>query len=369
MNIIVIKDKLREGVDAVSRISGDHPTLSILKNILIEVVGEKIRLAATNLEMGIQYLVPGKVETEGNITVPANLLSQVVSNIEEDRLALKVVDNALEVVTDSYNAKIQGTSSEEFPIIPTVEKNDEYVELEAETLRFALERALLATQFSELRPELNAVSLRYTMDALIFAATDSFRLGEVTLNEREFSATASSEFHILLPLRTAQEAARIFRDGGKVKIVTEKGQVLFRSENVDFISRLSEGTFPDYHAIIPKDFESVITADREEFSQGLKLASVFGSGGVELVLRSAGKKGVEIFSRNEKLGENTYVLPAKVSKEFKEVSFNSRYLQDGLKAAGGKEISLSLGEDNKPALLRAQGDPSYFYILMPILKA
>ena len=374
MNIIVIKDKLKEGVDIVSRVAGDHPTLSILKNILVEAGKDKIRLIATNLEVGVQYLVAGKVVEEGSLTVPANLMAQVLGNLDQDRLNIKTKDAVLEITTDNYEAKVEGVSAEEFPLMPKLGSEEHYLEIEGDVLRGAMERVLLATSFSELRPELNAVIMKHTTDTLVFAATDSFRLGEATLYDREFTSTSPDEFQILLPLKTAQEVLRIFRggpsgQGGKVRIYRDGNQVLFRNEQVEFISRLSEGNFPDYQAIIPREFQADITLDREEFANALKLASVFGGGGTELVLRSAGKKGVEVFSRSEKLGENTYVLPARISGELTEANFNSRYLLDGLRAVGGKEIVFSIGEDNRPAFIKSQGDSAYFYIVMPILRA
>jgi DNA polymerase-3 subunit beta len=159
------------------------------------------------------------------------------------------------------------------------------------------------------------------------------------------------------------------KGGGPVRMYRDQNQVLFRSAQAEFISRLGEGNFPDYQAIIPKDFQTQLVVEREEFMNALKLSSVFGGAGTEITLRSAGGKAVELFSRNEKLGENTYSLAAKVEGELQEVNFNARYLLDGLKAVGGKEVSFSIGEENRPALLRSQGDASYFYIVMPVLKA
>src|SRR3989338_10700871 len=140
MNIIVIKDKLKEGVDIVSRVAGDHPTLSILKNILVEAGKDKIRLIATNLEVGVQYLVAGKVVEEGSLTVPANLMAQVLGNIDQDRLNIKTKDAVLEITTDNYEAKVEGVSAEEFPLMPKLGSEEHYLEIEGDVLRGAMER-------------------------------------------------------------------------------------------------------------------------------------------------------------------------------------------------------------------------------------
>lgn len=368
MNSILIKDKLKEGVDVVSRITGEHPTLTVLKNILIEARKDKIQLTGTNLEIGIQYTIPGKVSQEGAITVPAAVFNQLLGTLSEDRVVLSVKDATLEVTTDSYTAKIQGISAEEFPLIPKIESEEEYIAIEADVLRDAISSVLAASQFSELRPELNAIYFHFGMDKIVLAATDSFRLTEKTIMDNEFTSALDEEYTVLIPLKTSQELVRILKKG-EVRIIRDDHQVLFITQEARIISRLVDGAFPDYHAIIPKDFQAELTLDREEFINAVKLTGVFGSAVPEISLRAAAnEKGVELSARDEKLGENHYILPAKMKGDLQEVNFNWRYLLDGLKSLDAKEIIFGVNEENKPAILRAQSDPTFFYIVMPILK-
>lgn len=369
MNLICIKDKLKDGVDTASRVSGDHPTLSILKNILIEAQKDKIKITGTNLEVGLQCVVPGKVVKDGSITVPAGLFSQIVNTLNQDRVTLSLSGTTLEVLTDSYSAKVQGSSAEEFPLIPKIQPNHTKLEVNADVLKDSLEKVLAAAQFSELRPELNTVFLQFGMDKLVLAATDSFRLAEKTMNDSEFKSDSGREFRALIPLKTAQELLRLLKGSGPVKIAKDENQIQFSTEEVEFISRLVDGNFPDYQAIIPKKFSTELTLDREEFINAVKLTGVFGSSVPEIIFSPADKgKGLKIYSRDEKLGENNYLLPAKIKGNLSEFSFNWRYILDGLKASEGKEVILGLSEENRPAILRSPGDASYFYIVMPILK-
>lgn len=370
MNIICIKEKLKEGVDAASRASGDHPTLSILKNILIEATKDKIKITGTNLEIGVQCQVAGKVVEPGSITVPAGLFSQLINSLNQERITLSSKGDSLEVVTDSYQAKVQGVPAEEFPLIPKLQTPHQSIEISGDVLKEALDKTLSATQFSELRPELNAIYLQFFMDKLVLVATDSFRLAEKTLNDSEFTSDAEKEFKALVPLKTAQELIRLLKTGGMIKISKDEHQILFQTGEAELISRLVDGNFPDYQAIIPKEFQAELTIDREEFINAIKSTSVFGSSVPEIALSPAEKgKGLQIFARDEKLGENKYLLPAKVQGEFKETSFNWKYLLDGLRSLDAKEVILGLNEDNKPAILKTPGESSYFYIVMPILKA
>jgi DNA polymerase-3 subunit beta len=368
MNIVIIKDKLKEGLDMVARASGDHPTLPILKNILIEAQKDLITLTATNLEIGVRCKVPGKISKEGSITVPVGLFGQIISNLSDERVEIRVDDNKLKITTDSYSADIQGSPADEFPSLPAVENTEQFIEIESALFRGAIESVLSASQFSELRPELSSIFLQFLGDRMVLVATDSFRLAEKTINDSQFRSAVEEEFRILLPLRTGQELTRVLGDKGMVRIYRDPNQVLFRTENMDFISRLLEGTFPDYQAIIPKEYQAEMTVDRDDFLGGVKLVGAMSGVSLETTLKQGKGGSLEIFSSDEKLGENAYHLETKAEGSFKEATFNWKYLLEGARSMPPKEMVLGLNDDNKPAVIRPKQDNSYFYILMPILK-
>ncbi len=368
MNIIVIKERLKEALDVVSRASSEHPTLPILKNILIEAKDDVITLTTTNLEIGMRYNLSGKIAKEGSVTVPAGLLSQIVANLSDERVELAAEDSTLRVTTESYKASIQGAPVAEFPTLPAIENTEEYIEIETLLFKSSLEAALSAAQFSELRPELSSVYLQFFGDRLVLVATDSFRLAEKTLDGNQITATATGEYKVLLPLKTAQELARILKEKGSIKIYRDQSQMLFKTERLTLISRLLEGTFPDYRAVIPQEYQAEVFVDRDDFLNAVKLAGVMSGISSETALRPGTGDTLEIFCRDEKLGENSYQLPAKIKGSFKEASFNWKYLLEGAKAMPPKEFVLGLNDDNKPAILKSRQDTSYFYILMPILK-
>lgn len=371
MNFVIIKDKLKDGLDIVSRFVSDSANLPILKNILIKTEENKITLTATNLEGGIVYTAPGKIIKQGSFTVPAGLLSQVVNNIQHDRLNIEKKEDGLEITTDNYHAKIQGVPADDFPIIPKIKNMNSFAEMETKIFREALEQTVAATQFSDLRPELNSILFSYGRDNLTLVGTDSFRLAEKTIPESQFSTNEKKEWNMLIPLKTAQELSRVLKAEGKVKIYKDANQILFVTEQFELISRINEGTFPDYHAIIPKQFYAEAIVSREELMNALKLIGVMANFGNEITVRvSPSKKALELFSKNSGQGDNTYVLPAKISTkhETMEASFNWRFLLDGLKNIAAEEVFFGISEENKPAMLRTPQKGWYFYILMPILK-
>lgn len=369
MNIVVIREKLKEGLDIVSRASGDGSQLPILKNVLLETEKGKIKLVATNLEIATTCFVLGKVIEEGKITVPINLLSSLLGAMQSERININTKDNNLEIKSDNYKGKLQGSPAEDFPIIPQIKEKKDFIEIESSILKEAFFQTVVATQFSEIRPELNNILVSFNIDSLVFAATDSFRLAERTIHDKQFKTALRSEFSILLPVKTVNELLRILKETGSVKIYRDENQILFETEEWECISRLSEGRFPDYKQIIPKKFGFEAILEREEFMNAVKLTSVLSSRVNEIMVRShAADKALEIFSGEESAGENDYLLSAKITGKLKEVSFNWRYVNDGLKVIRSKEIYFGINEDNKPALMRNPNDPSFFYIVMPILK-
>lgn len=370
MNLIIIKDKLRDGLTAVSRASDEHQNLPILKNVLISSGDNQIKLITTNLEIAVSYKVSGKVMEGGSITVPVNTLLNIINNIQSERLSLETKGNTLEIKTDNYQAKIQGLPAEDFPIIPQIKNMEEFITIDPPIFKDALSQVVIATQFSELRPELNTVSMTFDLDSIILAATDSFRLAEKMIYSNQFKTNFSRDFSVLIPLKTAMEMLRILKDNDAINIYLDQNQILFKNEQFEFISRLVEGSFPDYKKVIPDKFDSEAVIKKEEFMGALKLTGVLSSRINEIKIKFLGtKKGVEIFSADESLGENSYVLPAKIQGEEGEAGFNWRYVSDGLKAVSTDDVVFGINKDNRPAILKSAGDGSYFYILMPILKS
>ncbi len=371
MNLIVIRGNLKDGLGIVERMSGDSTNLPILKNVLIQTEDGKIKFTATNLEVAVSAFVPGKVVDKGRITVPVSVLRELVANLQGERVALESRKTGLAVKTDNYSATIQGLPSEDFPIIPKIKNQTDFIKLKSEVFKDALSQVAVSAQFSELRPELNSVMLDFSVDEIKLAATDSFRLSEKIIPKSQFSANHNNNFKLLIPLKTSQELIRILKDDGTVKVRSDQNQILFETDEFEFISRLVEGNFPDYSAIVPGEFDTSATVNREELLNALRLAGVFSSKVNEVRIKiSESKKGIlEVFSIDQALGENSYLMPAKIQGKSQEISFNWRYLSDGLKALASDDVFWGINEENKPALLRAPGDTSYFYVLMPILKA
>ena len=368
MKIIILRTNLKEGLSALERAVSDNNNLPILKNILLQA-DERVILSATNLEIGVTYGASGKVVEKGSVTVPFSALRGIVANSESERITLTAKNNVLEVQTDNYEAKIQGLSAEEFPIIPKIEHEDNSIVVAGDVLVEAFNQTLGATQVSGLKPELNSVLIRYEGGQLKFVATDGFRLAEKTLLSNAFKTGFKKAIQAVVPSKTAQEVVRIFSAKKEVSIFLDEHQILFRAEGVDLISRLIDSAYPDYEQIIPKKTELFVVVDKNEFLAGVRLVGGFSGRGSDLLLKfKAEGKALEMFASDQYLGENNYVVPSKKidGQGEAEVTFNWRYLLDGVKPMTGDQLGIGFYGENKPAMFRPEGDGSLIYIVMPI---
>lgn len=366
MKLIILKSNLKSGLDAVSRGVGTTTNLPALGTVLLQANSNQIKLSTTNLEIAITKVVFGKIIEEGEIAVSFSTLFGIINNISSERVNLEVKNSNLIIKTDNYDARIQGLDTKEFPIIPTIKDKKEHLELQGQLIKEALQKTTIAVEVSDLRPEIGGILLAVEPSGIKVVGTDSFRLAEATLSGKQIKNTFSRGFGITIPLRAAQELSRIADDKESVQIYTDETQILFQTESFSMVSRLVEGKFPDYNAIVPKEIETTISVDREELIGGLKLASSFAGRNNEVTVRTKDKKTLEVFSSDSAIGENRFLLPVKVEGPDAEAIFNWQFLLDGAKAGQSKNVLLGLNGEDRPAVIKSPEEAGYFYILMPI---
>jgi DNA polymerase-3 subunit beta len=370
MKFIAIRSNIKDAISIIEKATGENQNLPILKNVLIEASESAILFATTNLEIAIKHNVAGKVIEPGKTTAPLALLSGLIGNIQSERLNFEKKGNDVEIATDNYSAVIHGMPPDDFPITPKIKSSDGFIEIKGAFLREAIQQVTVASQFSDLRPELNSILFNFSLEELKLASTDGFRLAEKTIPANLFTAKKVEPFKVLVPLKTSLEITRIFKDDELVRITMDENQVLFQSEKTELMSRLIEGSFPDYSAIVPHEFTAEIVVDREEFANAIKLSGIFGQKNSEVKITThQNKKAIEMRAADQALGENVYTLAAKIKGEPGETYFNWRYLADPLKAIKTDDIFMGLQDESSPVLVRSTSDTSYYYVLRPILKS
>lgn len=373
MNIICIKENLKENLDNALRIIKYNSTLPILNNFLLATDKGRLKISSTDLEIGFTSWVSSKILEDGSITVPAQLLSQFINNLPNKNINLEVKNQKLYLNCDNIKASINGLSPNDFPIIPKI-KNIATLIINSRILKESLSSVINSAALSDARSEIASVYLKIEPDQIKFIATDSFRLAHKTLFltsedlKNKIKIDYSKSQNIIIPLRTAGEILRILGDKNiDVKINIDQNQILFDLNDTHLISRLIEGNYPDYEAIIPKSFETKCYLSKNDLEEAVKLSGCFSSRLNEVALKTnSGQSCLEVFSNNNEVGNHQAKIDSEIKGEDVNITFNWRYLLDGLKNINNEEIILEFNGDQKPAVIRPAKNNDFFYILMPI---
>jgi len=364
MKLICSQKKLNNGLNIVEKAIGK--SLPVLECVLVSAKEDKIELSTTNLEISIKHQLSAQVEEEGQIVVPAKLFSDFVEKLPNKDIELNVQKNALEVKCGEFKAKINGLDVNDFPVIPEI-KSESPTEIKQNILKETLSRVIEMASTSESRPEISGVFINPIDKSTKIVATDSFRLAEKNI-ETKF------EQAIILPRQTVQELIKILdNDGEKAKIFIDDNQILFDLGETKIKSRLIEGPYPDYQKIIPQDFETKITIDRQELIDNLVVSSIFANkiNEIKLIIDPQ-ESQIKIISHSEK-GKNESCIKAeiesKVEGELIEILFNYKYILDGLNNMFSDKIILNIAENAHKTIINPVGDNSYIYLIMPLAKS
>lgn len=361
MKIISTRNNLRDAFQLAERFTGKNLTLPVLGNILLSADEKGARVFATNLEMGVETSFSGKIIKTGSVTIPAKIVHALLQSVEDDSVTIEEKDAVITIKTDSSVFSVQGMPSSDFPHLPKVKKENEF-SISGNLLKGALLSVSSSVSLSDFKPELSGVFCKRDAHALTLAATDSFRLAEkiVPLSSGE------GIFSFILPGRTAQELIRSLPDDGSEVTVREgEHQALFIFGDTQIVSRLVDGTYPDYTAIIPKSFDTHISTKKDECVRKIKAASTLSSKLNDITIRWTADSTI-LEATNAEIGKSEVQVSGKTKGKTGRVSFNYRYLLDGLEALSASEATISLNGDSAPAMIQSPEDPAFRYVVMPI---
>jgi DNA polymerase-3 subunit beta len=377
MNVSVMQENLARGLQTVSRAVSSRATLPVLANVLLKTQDAGLKLTATNLEIGISSWVPGKVEGEGEITVPAKLITDLVASLPNQRidLELSVKDRTLKLTCGGNRASIKGIEADEFPVVAAIGEAPTTA-VASRALREALTEVVFAAASDESRPILTGVLTRFAAETVTLAAADNYRIAVRTLTvERPVGA----ELTIVVPARSYAELIRILPDSDdpiEVTVTPNRSQVLFHVEGTDLVSRLIEGQFPNYEPVVPKRdaWTARAVVDREAFLAGTRRASIFARDSANIVkVEVAGDgsdgTGIAITAHAADVGDNADSLEAAVEGSPTTIAFNARYLMDVLANLGSDEAALELSGPLAPGVIRGVGKDDYVHVIMPVRTA
>ncbi len=365
MKIECIKEKLRNGIISAEKVTGKNLSLAVLGTVLIGAGDEGLLLKATNLDLGVEIVIPAKVEKKGAVAVSGSVLGNFLSAIgAEHSIKLESINENLAITSDHHSTLLKSLPTGDFPTIPRVTDGESF-EIPAARFVGGLRSVCYAASISDMKPEISSVYVYGEGSSLVFAATDSFRLAEKKV---DLGGKHGISSHMLIPFKNALEIIRIF-DGVEddMAVRFNKNQISLMSPGVYLTSRLVSGVFPNYRQIVPSTKKTSAVVEKREFMGALKLAQIFSDKFSQVQFKIVpGDRVFEIGSRNTETGENTTTVEATLEGEELAISFNVKYILDCFQSIPEDSLSLEFNGPGRPMIVRGLGNGSFLYLVMPM---
>jgi DNA polymerase-3 subunit beta len=369
VKLSVMQENLARGVAIATRAVSSRATLPVLANVLLRTEDAGLKLSATNLEIGISCWVPGKIEDEGTLTVPARLFADVVAGLPAgDRVDLDVEGGTtLRIRAGRYQTHLRGIDAEEFPVIPSAGDRPT-TRVSQKVLRRALAEVTFAAASDESRPILTGVLTHFSADRLTLAAADNYRIAVKTL------ATLSSveDTSLVVPARSYSELMRLLSDTDDpvdIMLAQTKGQVIFKVDTTELVSRLIDGQFPNYQQVVPTSHGTRAVVEREDMLKAVRLSALIASSAANVLrLRLGGDEdgtGITIAAAAD-IGDTQGDVEADVEGDGVSIAFNARYLTEALQNVVADRVALEFSGPLSPGVLKPLDDPDYVHVIMPV---
>jgi len=379
MKITCLQENLARGLATVGRAVASRSTLPVLSNILLESDEGRLRLAATNLEIGVSCWIGARVEEEGRTTVPARLLTEFVNSLPPGQIEMELSERTqtLNLKCARYEANIKGIDASEFPLVPTADTiaaqgAGHRLHLQAENFRRMIDQAVFAAATDESRPILTGVLAQFHQGGLTLAAADGFRLA---VTSADVGADLDETTSVIIPARALSELGRIStgeEETIELIITPGRNQVLFHLPNTDLVSQLIEGNFPDYKQIVPKSHSTRTVVNTQDLLKAVKVAFLFARDAANIIRFNA-VPGSEltpgqmiVTATSAEFGDNVSEIDASIQGDETEIAFNARYMIDALNVVGTPEVAVETSTSSSPGVLRPVGGNDFLCVIMPM---
>jgi len=365
MKLTVLQKDLNLALANTSRFTQNKAQLPILNNIIFEVKKNKLELRATNLEMSIVTSIGAKVDTDGRLAVPSRVIHDLVSNMPEGQISLKLDKESLIIESSSVRSVVSCMNASDFPEIPDkISKSS--ISLSLDDFKGIVGKAMSSISTDETRPTLTGMLFSFSKTNLTVVATDGFRLS------RKVWATKSlANEDVVIPKNILTELLRSDAEKIDMSYAKNENQVVFSLGNSILSSRAISGDFPDYKRIIPSSSDFSLLVDTKDFLKAIKLASVFSRDSSNVVKIKTGKNKINIFSESKQSGKNEISVEAKPegdwpSKSSLEIAFNYKFIEDFLNTVTSETVELGLTANDSPGVFLDPLDKDYLHLIMPV---
>lgn len=361
MKLQVTQENLNRALAAVARVANSRGTLPILANVLLKTYNNRLSVSATNLDIAITHFIGAKVSEEGSITIPARLMQDYVASLPNGVINLDLNESKLKIKADKYNSVINGIVADDFPVMPAISDGTKW-SIPSNIFKKALQQVAFAASSDESRPVLTAIFIHSSKDSLYIASTDSYRLAEKNLGSN------NNQVSILIPASAMNDLLRVLGDDdSQIEVTHNDQQALFKTGDIELVTRLIDGQYPDYQKLIPSAFTNQATLKKSDLVNVAKVSSLFAresAGSVTIELNKDSNQ-LEIKSIASQLGENTATADAKI-KGGDSITLNSKFLIDALGVIEGETVTFGFNGKLEPTILYSPDNKDYKHIIMPL---
>lgn len=364
MDLEVLQENLNKALFITSRFVSSRAQLPVLANILLKADKTKLVVSATNLETSASISLGAKIVKDGELTVPAKNLFEIVSNLTSGAIHLTSEKESLKISGSGFTGRISGMNASDFPKVPQLIRKEESIDLSKTEFLNALPQVSFAASIDEGRPVLTGIYFILSKKSLSLVATDGFRLSKKVVSLEK----TGKEIKTIIPKNVLLEVSRIGEENESVFLdVKEKErQVVFGLDNLILSSRVLEGEFPDFEKIIPKSSSVKVRVDKEELLRAVKLSSVFARDSANIVKIKIMKDSIKLSAESSQVGNQETLIDAKVEGEPIEISFNYKFLEDFLRAVVGEEVVMEFNNASSPGVFTDPKDPNFLHLIMPV---
>jgi DNA polymerase-3 subunit beta len=374
MKLTCSPEALTHALQVVSRAVSPRTTLPILNNVLLETSPEGLKLTATNLEIGIVNHVDAEIAAEGSVTLPAKILTEFVAQLHDDKLDMEL-DTATQTLTVKcgpyHDVKIKGIGANEFPPLPAREDGLKLVIDQADLLP-AIEQTVVAASSDDGRPVLTGVLTQLEGEKLTLAATDGHRLAvKVIKATSEGEVGEDGANSVIIPARALTEVSRVLKGDGTVEmwLGRSRNHVFFTVPGVEVMSRLIEGTYPNYSQVIPEQSNTTITVSTKDLHERTRGVSIFARDSANVVRIKTEAGEIAISANTSEVGSSEASVSAEIEGADIQIAFNSRYLLDVLALVGSDKVTMGFNGPLSPGVVKPAGKDDYTYVIMPVRVA
>lgn len=377
MKISCNQASLAKQLAIVGRLVSGKPGLPILANVLLETEDSKLKLTATDLELGVHTWIGAEVKAEGKITIPARTFSEFVNSLPTGSMEVELEKQVMKVTATNNAAQFNTLPPDDFPAVPTVKDGTLIMSLEPDAIQSAINRVALAAASDDSRPVLTGIKVEAEGTGLTLVAVDGFRLARQYM---EMEKTVKEKVDLLIPAKSFQELARVINDLSdgsdkkkkdmvEVYLLKNKNQVIFRYKEVDLISRLIDGQFPEYKQIIPTGYQTKVEMNVAELQNAVRIVNIFARNviGNKAVMEFLPKdKQVKVSADLVEVGGNESIFEAEGEGDNLKIGFSAKFLTDMVSCVSGDKMIFEGSNPTAPGVFKSKGEDGYIHIIMPM---